>query len=204
VMLKKAQSLIMLAVLALSGALLFSFGNGLIQIAFFEAGDTTEAARECSLPELAESTAPSLPDSAASHTDNSTFPVTSGGAVEASFTVVTRPGSDLEGSVTPSMASGEGASGSSPAAILAQEENGVAGDQQMRNDLSGTGAGVGPNSGGLTPGWALLIGAWVAGDVALGVFAFRYGRAGMRSLGLKDRGGSSRQIFVCGSGGQAT
>ena len=92
----------------------------------------------------------------------------------------------------------------SSAATLAREETSVAGDQTMRDGHSGTAVGVGPKSGGLTPGWALLIGAWAVGDVALGVFAFRYGWAGRRSLGLEERGDSHRQPPVCEPGDQAT
>jgi hypothetical protein len=164
-MLKKAQSLVMLAALVLLAALLFSFGNNLLQAASCIVGHTGKVARNGSLPRLAESIAPSLPDSAARQTDNSTPPVTSGGAVEASFTVVSRPGSGQAESGTPSTANEESGSGSSPAATSAQDENGVASDRQMRNDHSGTSAGVSPKSGGLTLGWVLLMGALV---VAIG------------------------------------
>jgi hypothetical protein len=196
VMLKKAQSLVMLAALILLGALLFSFGNGLVQSASYVAGDTAGAAKHGSLPKLAESTVSNLPDRAASRTDNSTLPVTSGGAVEASFTVISRPSSDRGESVTPSAADGGTGSAGAPVATPAREETTVPGDQTMRDGHLGTAAGVGPKSGGLTPGWALLMGAWAVGDVALGVFAFRYGRAGRRSLRLEDRGDSSRQLPV--------
>ena len=161
--LKKAQSLLMLAALVLLAAFLLSFGNNLLQAASCIVGHTGKVAGRGSLPRLAESIAPSLPDSAARQTDNSTPPVTSGGAVEASFTVVSRPGSGQAESRTPSTANEESGFGSSPAATLAQDENGVASDRQLRNDYSGTGAGVGPKSGGLTLGWVQLIGTLVVG-----------------------------------------
>ena len=113
--LKKAQSLLMLAALVLLAAFLLSFGNNLLQAASCIVGHTGKVAGRGSLPRLAEPIAPSLPDSAARQTDNSTFPVTSGGAVEASFTVVSRPGSTQAGSGPPSTANEESGFGSSPA-----------------------------------------------------------------------------------------
>lgn len=202
-MFKKAQFLVMLAALALSGALLVSFGNGPVQVASRVVGCSAESTRHCSLPKLAGATTSSMPDPTASQTDNGTLPVTSGGAVEASFTVVTSPGTGLgESWATPTANGGDG-SGGSPTATVARGETSVAGDQTMRDGHSGTAVGVGPKSGGLSPGWALLIGAWAVGDVALGVFAFRYGRAGRRSLGLGERSDSFRQPPVCEPDDQA-
>jgi hypothetical protein len=205
VMLKKAQSPVMLAALALLGALLCLFGNGLVQSASYAVGYAAEVAEHGSLPKLAESTAPSLPDSAACQTDNGTLPVTSGGAVEASFTVISRPSSDRGESVTSSTASGEGRPGSSPPVTPAQEENGAAGDQQLGNSSSNPALGVGPKSSGLTPGWWLLIGALlVVGIGTVGVLAICLSRAGKRFLRLKVRADSSRQVPVCKPGGEAT
>jgi hypothetical protein len=203
-MLKKAQSLLMLAALVLLAAFLLSFGNNLLQAASCIVGHTGKVARNGSLPRLAESIAPSLPDSTARQTDNGTPPVTSGGAVEASFTVVSRPGSGQAEGRTPSTANEESGFGSSPAATSAQDENGVAGDRQLRNDHSGTGAGVGPKSGGLTLGWVLLMGALVVAIGTVDVVLICRSRAGKRSPRLKDSGDSCRQPPVRELGDQAT
>ena len=193
----------MLAALVLLAAFLLSFGNNLLQATSCIAGHTGKVAGNHSLPRLAESIAPSLPDSAASQTDNSTPPVTSGGAVEASFTVVSRPGSGQAEGRTPSTANEESGFGSSPASTSAQDENGLASDRQLRNDYSDPAVGVGPKSSGLTPGWALLMGALVVGIGTVDVLVICRSRAGKRSLRLKDRSDSCRLSPVCELGDQA-
>jgi hypothetical protein len=123
--------------------------------------NSSQAVNDIPLPKLSESTAPSSPDPAGSQTDNNTAPVTSSGAVRASFTVVSRPVSDQGESGTSSTGNvacdPKNASPTAPA----QGVNGVAvDDQRMQNDQLGTAADVRPKSGGLAMGWVLLITAW--------------------------------------------
>jgi hypothetical protein len=115
-----------------------------------------------SLPKLSESTAQSSPNPAPSQTDNSTVPVTSSGAVKASFTVVSRPVNDEAASEAATAATSVAHDPNSTSATASQRvASGVAAnDRPVPSDQLGTEAGVRPKSGGLTMGWALLITAW--------------------------------------------
>ena len=70
--------------------------------------NSSQAVNDIPLPKLSEDAAQSSPNADPSQTDNSTTPVTSCGAVKASFTVVSRPVSD------------QGESGTSSTALLRQ------------------------------------------------------------------------------------
>jgi hypothetical protein len=162
--LKKPQFLVILVVaaaLVLSAAFSLSFDDGRAQVDSSIVGNAGRVMKDTPLPKLSESTAPSSPDPAGSQTDNSTAPVTSSGAVKASFTVVSRPISDQEEGGTSSTGDvardPKGTSSTAPAQVV----NGVAvDDQPTQNDQLGTAADVRPKSGGLAMGWVLLITAW--------------------------------------------
>ena len=150
-----ATALVLLAVLSLS------LDDGSVQVGSSIGGNAARVVEDTTLPKLSESTAPSSPNPAPSQTDNNTAPVTSSGAVKASFTVVSRPISDQGESGTSSTGDvardPKGTSSTAPA----QGVNGVAvDDQPMQNDQLGTAADVRPKSGGLAMGWVLLITAW--------------------------------------------
>ena len=150
-----ATALVLLAVLSLS------LDDGSVQVSSSIGGNAARVVEDTPLPKLSESTAPSSPDPAGSQTDNSTAPVTSSGAVKASFTVVSRPVSDQEEGGTSSTGSVARDPNSTSATAPAQVVNRVAvDDQPTQNDQLGTAADVRPKSGGLAMGWVLLITAW--------------------------------------------
>ena len=135
--------------------------------------NSSQAVNDIPLPKLSESTAPSSPNPAPSQTDNSTAPVTSSGAVKASFTVVSRPISDQGESGTSSTGNVARDSNNSSATAPAHVVNGVAvDDQPTQNDQLGTAADVRPESGGLAMGWVLLITAWSVEVAAVCGLAF--------------------------------
>jgi len=178
--LKKARFLVILVVaaLVLSAAFLLSFDDGKAQVDSSIVGNAGRVMKDTPLPKLSESTAPSSPNPAPSQTDNSTAPVTSSGAVRASFTVVSRPVSDQGESGTSSTGNvardPNNASPSAPAQVV----NGVAvDDQPVPNDRLSTATGVRPKSGGLAMSWVLLITAWSAEITAVCGLAFIRGWA---------------------------
>jgi hypothetical protein len=147
-----ATALVLLAVLSLS------LDDGSVQVGSSIGGNAARVVEDTPLPKLSESTAPSSPDPAGSQTDNSTAPVTSSGAVKASFTVVSRPISDQGESGTSSTSSVARDPNSTSSTAPAKVVNGVAvDDQPTQNDQLGTAADVRPKSGGLAMGWVLLI-----------------------------------------------
>ena len=150
-----ATALVLLAVLSLS------LDDGSVQVGSSIGGNAARVVEDTPLPKLSESTAPSAPNPAPSQTDNSTAPVTSSGAVKASFTVVSRPVSDQGESGTSSTGNVTRDPNNSSATAPAQGVNSVAADDQpMQNDQLGTAADAHPKSGGLAMGWVLLITAW--------------------------------------------
>jgi len=156
-----ATALVLLAVLSLS------LDDGSVQVGSSIGGNAARVVEDTPLPKLSESTAQSSPNPAPSQTDNNTAPVTSSGAVKASFTVVSRPVSDQGESGTSSTSNVARGPNSTSAAAPAQVVNGVAVDDHlMQNDQLGTAADVRPKSGGLAMGWVLLITAWSM-DIAL-------------------------------------
>jgi hypothetical protein len=147
-----ATALVLLAVLSLS------LDDGSVQVSSSIGGNAARVVEDTPLPKLSESTAQSSPNPAPSQTDNSTAPVTSSGAVKASFTVVSRPISDQGESGTSSTGNVARDSNSTSSTAPAQVVNGVAvDDQPTQNDQLGTAADVRPKSGGLAMGWVLLI-----------------------------------------------
>jgi hypothetical protein len=113
----------------------------------------TEAAASSPLPDLSESVAPSPPSARTDQTDNTTATVTSGGAVKASFTVVSQPAGN-------------------------QEESRAAGGQAMPDNQARTaGQARRPEPGGLTQSWVLLTSIFSMAIAAIGVIAFRHGHA---------------------------
>jgi len=162
----RAKHLLILAVvptLLMLAILLAVLGNGGEKAVSSVVGNSPQAVNDIPLPKLSESIAQSPPNPASSHTDNSTAPVTSSGAVRASFTVVSRPVSD-QGEIGTSSTSNvardpNNASSTAPAQVV----NGVAVDEQpVPSDQLGSDASVHPRSGGLATGWMLLITAWSA------------------------------------------
>jgi hypothetical protein len=170
--------LIVAAALVLSGAFLLSFDDGSVQLDSSIVGNAARVVEDTPLPKLSESTAQSSPNPAPSQTDNSTAPVSSSGAVKASFTVVSRPVSDQGESGTSSTGNVARDPNSTSSTAPAQVVNGVAVDEQsMQNDQLGTAADVRPKSGGLTIGWVLLITAWSVEVAAVCGLAFLRVRA---------------------------
>jgi hypothetical protein len=174
--LKKARfwvTLVVATALVLLAVLSFSLDDGSVQVGSSIGGNAARVVEDTPLPKLSESTAPSAPNPAPSQTDNSTAPVTSSGAVKASFTVVSRPISDQEEGGTSSTGDvardPKGTSSTAPAQVV----NGVAvDDQPTQNDQLGTAADVRPKSGGLAMGWVLLITAWSVEVAAVCGLAF--------------------------------
>ena len=152
--LKKAQFLVfaVVAALVVPTALTVCLDYGKTQNDWSNVSSFTEAASSSPLPDLSESVPPSPPSASADKTDNTTATVTSGGAVRASFTVVAEPASN-------------------------QEESVAAEDQAMPNSQALAATHVPPESGKLTPSWVLLAVVLSIGIAALGVIAFRHGRA---------------------------
>ncbi len=147
----------------------------------------TQAAASSPLPDLSESVAPSSPRAPGDQADNTTAIVTSGGAVKASFTVVSQPVDDRGESGTSSEGSVARDHNSTSATAPAQVVNGVAVDDwPTKNDQLGTAADVHPKSGGLVMGWVLLVTTWLVGIASVGVLAFRHGRARKPALALKE------------------
>jgi hypothetical protein len=112
----------------------------------------TEAAASSPLPDLSESVAPNPPSARTDQTDNTTATVTSGGAVKASFTVVSQPAGN-------------------------QEESRAAGGQATPNNQAHAAVHSHPKSGGLTRSWVLLTSIFSMAIAAIGVIAFRHGHA---------------------------
>jgi len=162
----RAKHLLILAVvptLLMLAILLAVLGNGGEKAVSSVVGNSPQAANDIPLPELSESIAQSPPNPALSHTDNSTAPVTSSGAVRASFTVVSRPVSDQGESGTSSTSNVARDPNNASSTAPAQVVNGVAvDDQPVPSDQLGTDVGVRPKSGGSAMGWVLLITAWSA------------------------------------------
>jgi hypothetical protein len=179
--LKKAQFLgisVVAAALVLSAAFPLSFEDGGVQVDSSIVGRATRVVEDTPLPKLSESTAQSSPDPAPSQTDNNTAPVTSSGAVRASFTVVSRPVTDQGESGTSSTGNVARDPNNSYATAPAQGVNSVAADgQSVQNDQLGTAADVRPKSGGLAMGWVLLIAAWSVEVAAVCGLAFLRVRA---------------------------
>ncbi len=158
---KKAQFLgitVVAAVLVLAATFSLSFDDVRVQVDYSIVGNAVRVVEDTPLPKLSESAAQSSPDPAPSQTDNNTAPVTSSGAVKASFTVVSRPVIDQGESGTSSTGNVARDPNSSSATAPAQVVNSVAADgQSVQNDQLGTAADVHPKSGGLAMGWVLLI-----------------------------------------------
>jgi hypothetical protein len=93
----RAKHLLIIAVvptLLMMAILPAVLGDGGEKVVSSVTRDSSQAVNDIPLPKLSESTAQSSPNPAPSQTDNSTAPVTSSGAVKASFTVVSRPVND--------------------------------------------------------------------------------------------------------------
>jgi hypothetical protein len=161
--LKKAQFLVVAIVAALAVPIAFPvcLDYGKTQNDWSTVSSFTEAAASSPLPDLSESVAPSPPSAPADQTDNTTAAVTSGGAVKASFTVVSQPAAN-------------------------QEESIAAEGQAMPNNQARTAAHVRPESGGLTLNWGLITSIFSTGIAAISVIAFRHGRTRKQVLALKE------------------
>src|SRR5512136_1447937 len=131
--LKKAQFLVVAIVAALIVLTAFPvcLDYGRTQNDWSTVSSFTQAAASSPLPDLSESVAPSPPSAPGDQTDNTTAAVTSGGAVKASFTVVSQPASN-------------------------QEESMAAEGQAMPNNQEPAATHVPPESGGLTLSWVLF------------------------------------------------
>jgi hypothetical protein len=161
----RAKHLLIIAVvptLLMMAILPAVLGDGGEKVVSSVTRDSSQAVNDIPLPKLSESTAQSSPNPAPSQTDNSTVPVTSSGAVKASFTVVSRPVNDEAASEAATAATSVARDPNSTSATASQRVvSGVAAnDRPVPSDQLGTEAGVRPKSGGLTMGWALLITAW--------------------------------------------
>jgi hypothetical protein len=163
-LLNKAQSLVVLAALVLLAALSLSRADGGVQVGFSIVARGTQVVEHTPPPKLAESTAQSSPNSGPSQTDNSTAPVSSSGAVKASFTVVSRPVGDQGENGTSTAGNTErdlnSTSATTPAQVMSRAN---AGDQPMQNDRSSTALDARLESGRLSTGWAFLVTAWLVG-----------------------------------------
>jgi hypothetical protein len=178
--LKKAQFLVVAIVAALMvpTASLVCLDYGKTQVDWSTVSSFTQAAASSPLPDLSESVAPGSASAPENQTDNTTATVASGGAVKASFTVISRPLSNQGGSGTSSIGSVASDPNSASATAPAQVVNGVAVDGwTTQNDPLDTAADVRPKSSGLARGWVLLVTTWLVGIAAVGVLAFRHGRA---------------------------
>jgi hypothetical protein len=166
--LNKAQFLVVTVVAALVVPIAFTvcLDYGRTQNDWSTVSSFTQAAASSPLPDLSESVAPSPPSAPGDQTDNTTAAVTSGGAVKASFTVVSQPASN-------------------------QEESMAAAGQAMPNNQEPAATHVPPESGGLTLSWVLLMAVFSMGIAAVGVIAFRHGRASKPALALGETGDSS-------------
>jgi hypothetical protein len=166
--LKKAQFLVaaIVAALLVPTAFALCLGCGRTQNDWSTASSFTQAVASSPLPNLSESVAPGPPGGPADQTDNTTAVVTSGGAVKASFTVVAEPASN-------------------------QEESVAAEGQAMANSQARAATHGPPESGKLTPSWVLLAVVLSIGIAALGVIAFRHGRARKPALALGETSNSS-------------
>jgi hypothetical protein len=178
--LKKAQFLVVaiLAALMVLTAFPVCFDYGKAQNDRSTLGSFIQTANSSPLPILSESIAPGSPSTSGDQTDNTTSPITSGGAVKASFTVVSPPiSNDVESGTAPT-GNGAGSPNHTAAATQPQETDGVAmSNQQMKNDQSGIVSEVRPESGGLTLSWLLLTAACSVWIAALSGLAFVHFRA---------------------------
>jgi hypothetical protein len=188
-----AKHLLILAVvptLLMMAILPAVLGDGGVKAISSVAGNSYQAVNDIPLPKLSEAAAQSSPNPAPSQTDNSTAPVTSSGAVKASFTVVSRPVNDQAASEAATAATGVARDPNSTSASASQRvvSNVAANDRPVPSDQLGTQAGVRPKSGGLTMGWVLLITAWSVEIALVCGLAFIRGRAGSQVLELKTSG----------------
>lgn len=200
-MLKKPQSVV--AVLVLSAVVLLCAWNGPALESQRTVGHAATVAGHDALPRLAESTVTRLPDPAAGQTDNVVLPLTSGGAVAASFTVIASAGGCTVESMTPLTAGADDGLGVAFTAPMDEEAGGGGIDRQVEHSDSDTAVGVAPKSGRLSLGWALMTGALVVGDMVLIVLAIRYGWAGRRSPVQKAADDTSCQLAFRELGEQA-
>ncbi len=165
--------LVVVAALAAATALAIVIGHDGGRADSSAFGNSTQIVENIPLTKLSEATTQSSPDASVSQTDNGTVPVTSGGAVKASFTVVTPPVRDQGENGVLSTSSVARDPNSTSATAPAQEVNGVALDNQpTQNDRLGAAADARPKSGGLTMGWVLLITVWAVEVAAVCCLAF--------------------------------
>jgi len=153
-MLKKAQFLVIALVAALLVPTAFTvcLDYGRTQSDWSTVSRFTPAVSGSPLPDLSESVAPSSPSAPEEQSDNTTAPVTSGGAVKASFTVVPQPAGN-------------------------QEESMAAEGQAMPNNQALIATYNPPESGGLTLRWVLLTSVFSTGIAAIGVIGLLRFRA---------------------------
>ena len=157
---KKAQFLVLAVVAALVVPASFTVGRGFgrTQNDWSAVSSFTEAVSSSPLPDLSESVAPSPRSAPADQTDNATAAtVTSGGAVRASFTVVSRPAGNQE-------------------EVVATEA------QAMPDNQARTASQAHPESGGLTLSRVLFTSIFSTAIAAIGVIAFLRFRTREQSL----------------------
>lgn len=177
---KKAQFLVILvaAAVVVLAAISLCFDVVEVQALWPTVGGFARAVEADPLPSLSEP-APQKPQTPeGTMSDNTTAQAPSGGAIKASFTVVSHTVDDHGESGTSSEGCVARDPNSTSATAPIQVVSGVAVDDwPVQNDQLGTAVDPSPKSSGATVAWAFIFAVWVMGIAAVGVLAFRHGRA---------------------------